>query len=97
MMASLLGKPDAVGFVTSGGTESDISALRLARNLSSSVREPEVVMPETGHYALRVAAEMMGIRLRQAPLGDDFKPDMDHGRGFLSGLKESVDAVRAAD
>ena len=38
MMASLLGKPDAVGFITSGGTESNISALRLARNLSRRFR-----------------------------------------------------------
>ena len=34
MMASLFGKPDAVGFITSGGTESNVSALRLARNLA---------------------------------------------------------------
>ena len=84
MMASLLGKPDAVGFITNGGTESDVSALRLARNLSSSVREPEVVMPETGHYAFRVAAELMGLRLREAPLGDDLKPDMDQVESLIN-------------
>ena len=84
MMASLLGKPDAVGFITNGGTESDISALRLARNLSPSVSEPEVVMPETGHYAFHVAAELMGLRLREAPLGDDMKPDMDQVESLIN-------------
>ena len=84
MMASLLGKPDAVGFMTNGGTESDISALRLARNLSPSITEPEVVMPETGHYAFNVAAELMGLRLRKAPLGDDLKPDMDYLESLIN-------------
>jgi tyrosine decarboxylase/aspartate 1-decarboxylase len=84
MVASLLGKPDAVGFITNGGTESDVSALRLARNLSPSVSAPEVVLPETGHYAFRVAAELMGIRLREAPLGDDLKPDMDQVESLIN-------------
>ena len=76
MMASLLGLPDAVGFITSGGTESNVSALRLARNLSS-ISEPEVVMPESAHYSFHVGAELLGIRIREAPLGRDFMPDMD--------------------
>ena len=37
MLASLLGCPSAAGFITSGGTESNISALRLARNLLSLI------------------------------------------------------------
>ena len=83
MMASLLGKPDAVGFITNGGTESNISAMRLARNLAN-VSEPEVVMPESGHYSFRIAAELMGIRLREARLGDDFKPDMNEVESLIN-------------
>ena len=62
MLASLLGCPDAVGFITNGGTESNVSALRLARNLSRK-SEPEVIMPESAHYSFRVGAELLGIRL----------------------------------
>ena len=84
MLVSLLGKPDAVGFITSGGTESNISALRLARNLSPSVSAPEVIMPESGHYSFRIGAEMLGIRLREAPLGPDILPDMNYVESLVN-------------
>ena len=76
MMASLFGKPDAVGFITSGGTESNISALRLARNLARR-KNPEIVMPESAHYSFRVAAELMGIKIHEVALDSDFRPQMD--------------------
>ena len=75
MMASLLGAPEAVGFITSGGTESNMSALRLARNLAKKP-EPELVMPESAHYSFRLGAELFGLRLREFPLGEDLKPKM---------------------
>ena len=83
MMASLLGRPEAVGFITSGGTESNISALRLARNLAR-VSGPEVVMPESGHYSFRIAADLLGINLKEARLRDDFSPDMDHVESLIT-------------
>ena len=76
MMASLLGHPEAVGFITSGGTESNLSALRLARNLARK-DSPEVIMPESAHYSFRVAAELMGLRLHEVPLDGAFRPRMD--------------------
>jgi tyrosine decarboxylase/aspartate 1-decarboxylase len=62
MMASLLGKPDAQGFITTGGTESNIAAMRLARN-SGKQDEPEVVGPVSMHFSFRLAAELMKIKL----------------------------------
>jgi len=76
MLASLLGCPSAAGFITSGGTESNISALRLARNLWK-VNNPEVIMPESAHYSFRLGAELLGIQLREVPVGEDFIPDMN--------------------
>ena len=83
MMASLLGRPEAVGFITSGGTESNMSAMRLARNLAG-ISQPEVVMPESGHYSFRIAADVLGINLREARLREDFSPDMDHVESLIS-------------
>ncbi len=75
MMGSLLGNPNAVGFITSGGTESNMSAMRLARNIAKKPN-PEMVMPVTAHYSFRLGAELLGIRLHEVPVGPDFKPDM---------------------
>src|SRR5450755_2643666 len=41
MMASLLGHPAASGFITTGGTESNLASMRLARN-SGRQAEPEI-------------------------------------------------------
>jgi tyrosine decarboxylase/aspartate 1-decarboxylase len=62
MMASLLGDPDATGFITSGGTESNLAALRLMRNTGRRTN-PEVIAPVTMHFSFRLGAELMGIRL----------------------------------
>ena len=83
MLASLLGHPEAVGFITSGGTESNVSALRLARNLAG-ISEPEVVLPESAHYSFRVAADLLGLRLRYASLNEDFSPDMNEVEDLIS-------------
>ena len=76
MMASLLGRPEATGFITSGGTESNMSAMRLARNLGGK-SEPEVVMPTSAHYSFRLGAELLGIRLIETPVDEQMVPDMD--------------------
>ncbi len=83
MMASLLGCPDAVGFITNGGTESNVSALRLARNLFHK-SEPEVIMPESAHYSFRAGADLLGLRLREVPLGEDFLPDMNQVEDLIN-------------
>ena len=69
MVASLLGDPEAVGFITSGGTESNLAALRLMRN-SGRRSEPEVVAPTTMHFSFRLGAELMGIRLVEIDVDD---------------------------
>ena len=75
MLGSLLGHPEAVGFITSGGTESNLMAMRLARNLAG-VSEPEVVLPVSAHYSFRMAAELFGLRLREIPVDYVMRPDM---------------------
>ena len=62
MVASLLGAPEGAGFITSGGTESNLAALRLARYHGGQA-EPEVVAPVTMHFSFRLGAELMRIGL----------------------------------
>jgi tyrosine decarboxylase / aspartate 1-decarboxylase len=83
MMASLLGAPDGVGFITSGGTESNMSALRLARDIAGA-SDPEVVMPESAHYSFRLGAELLGMRVREIPIGDDLRPRMSEVESLIN-------------
>ncbi|MYD92828.1 MAG: aminotransferase class V-fold PLP-dependent enzyme [Chloroflexi bacterium] len=83
MLGSLLGHRDAVGFITSGGTESNLLALRLARNLGGK-SEPEVVLPTTAHYSFRLGAELLGLRLREVDVDDAMRPDMRQVERWLN-------------
>ena len=71
MMASLLGGDAAAGgFITTGGTESNLAAMRLARNTGRQA-EPEIIAPVTMHFSFRLGAELMGIRLVEIDVDDE--------------------------
>ena len=71
MMASLLGGDGgAGGFITTGGTESNLAAMRLARNTGRRA-EPEIIAPVTMHFSFRLGAELMGIRLVEIDVDDE--------------------------
>lgn len=71
MMASLLGGDGrAGGFITTGGTESNLAAMRIARNLGRQA-DPEVIAPVTMHFSFRLGAELLGIRLVEIDVDDE--------------------------
>jgi tyrosine decarboxylase/aspartate 1-decarboxylase len=76
MIGALLSAPEAAGVITTGGTESNIAALRLMRNRSRKAA-PEVIAPVTMHFSFRLGAELLGIRLIEIDVGDDFRPRIE--------------------
>lgn len=81
MATTLLnGGPDAVGTMTSGGTESILLACKAARDRARVRRpwvlRPEIVAPETIHVAFDKAAHYFGLRLRRVPTGPDKRADV---------------------
>lgn len=64
------------GYVASGGTESNIQAVRAARNLARR-DDPNVVAPESIHFSFQKAAEVLGVELRIAPVDDDHRANLD--------------------
>ena len=83
MMGSLLGAPDAVGVITTGGTESNLTALRLMRNRAGRAA-PEVIAPVTMHFSFRLGAELMGIKLVEIDVGEDFRPRIEDVRRAIT-------------
>ncbi|MFK8003784.1 MAG: aspartate aminotransferase family protein, partial [Polyangiales bacterium] len=80
-MGKLLnGPPGAVGTINSGGTESILLAMHTYRERSRRkkpwVITPEVIVPTTAHPAFDKAAHYFGIKLRKAPIMDDFRVDV---------------------
>lgn len=78
--ASLLHAPEGgAGFMTSGGTESILSAVKAARARGAAERgitQPEMVLTDTAHAAFHKAADYFGITVRKVPVGADFRADV---------------------
>jgi sphinganine-1-phosphate aldolase len=79
--AALLHAPtEAAGFMTSGGTESILAAVKAARDQAKAERgvaAPEMVLPDTAHAAFHKAAHYFGVAVRKIPVGADFRADVD--------------------
>ena len=79
MAADLLHGPEASGFMTSGGTESILLAVKSARERCREERgitEPEMVLPTSAHAAFHKAAHYFGLAVHKVPVLDDWTADV---------------------
>lgn len=87
MTANLLNVPEGTGNVTSGGTESILMAVKTARDYARTERgisEPEMVLPVSAHPAFNKSAHYLGVKAVHAPLGSDFRVDVDAMRAAIT-------------
>ncbi len=78
MMADLLhGGDEAAGFMTSGGTESLLLAVKAARERGRArgIDTPRMVLPTTAHAAFEKGAYYFGVESVRVPVRDDFRAD----------------------
>ncbi|MDD5616812.1 MAG: tyrosine decarboxylase MfnA [Candidatus Methanoperedens sp.] len=97
LMGGLLGDPHACGYITTGGTESNIQALRTARNLSGK-RRPNMIVPSSAHFSFDKVADLLDIEVRKADLDAEFKVDigsveslMDDNTAAIVGIAGSTE------
>jgi len=70
------------GYLTTGGTESNIQAIRGMKNLvtKDGKRSGDVlniIVPESAHFSFDKVANMMGIEVKRALLDSEFKVDIE--------------------
>jgi tyrosine decarboxylase/aspartate 1-decarboxylase len=65
-LGEITGLATPAGYVTSGGTEANIQAMRIARNRADT-ETPNVVAPAHVHFSFRKAARLLDMELRTAP------------------------------
>jgi glutamate/tyrosine decarboxylase-like PLP-dependent enzyme len=76
----LHGPPGVAGFLTSGGTESILCAVKAARERARAERgvtQPEMVLAESAHAAFHKAAHLFGIAVHKVPVRPDWTADVD--------------------
>src|SRR5208283_3192775 len=74
MLGSLLSNSNAAGYIVSGGTEANILALWVARNLSKK-EHGEVIVPVSAHVSFEKAADLLGLKLIKIELNKFFQVD----------------------
>jgi len=72
--------PDGAGFMTSGGTESLLLAVKGARERGRrerSITQPNVVLPTSAHAAFEKGCYYFGLESRRVAVGEDWRADVD--------------------
>jgi sphinganine-1-phosphate aldolase len=72
-------RPGLTGFLTSGGTESILMAVKTAKaqGLERGVAHGNVVLPTSAHAAFTKACTYFGLEERRVPVGDEWRADAD--------------------
>ncbi|MDO9536908.1 MAG: tyrosine decarboxylase MfnA [Thermoplasmata archaeon] len=71
----LHGDEKIAGGVVSGGTEANITALWIARNIT---KKKKIIFPESAHFSFHKACDILAMEPIMVPLNDDFTMDLDH-------------------
>ncbi len=85
--AELFHGPDAVGSMTTGGTESILMAVKAAREWARAnkphVTRPKMLVPTTIHPAFEKAAHYFTVEAVHMPVGADFRVDLAKAEALL--------------
>jgi hypothetical protein len=68
------------GYLTSGGTESLLQAVKTARDVARrtrGARHPRILAGESAHAAITKAADYFDVELVRVPVGPGFRVDVD--------------------
>jgi glutamate/tyrosine decarboxylase-like PLP-dependent enzyme len=71
--------PNSAGFMTSGGTESILMAVKVARDrllAERQIRQPNMVLPTSAHAAFAKAGAYFGVEVRRVAVGPDWRADV---------------------
>jgi sphinganine-1-phosphate aldolase len=92
MLLELLNAPEgAGGSVTAGGTESNMMAVKTARDWARvhrpAAQPPEIVLPRTAHPSFDKAAHMFGVRAVRMAESPGFRADI---RGMTAAVNDNT-------
>ena len=92
MTLEMLNAPEGSGgSITTGGTESNIMAVKTARDWAREnlpdAHEPEIVLPRTGHPSFDKGAHLLGVKVVRMDESPDFQADV---AGMAAAINENT-------
>ena len=82
MMGELLGCPNACGYVSTGGTESNIQAIRAARN-EAGIKNGNIVVPASAHFSFDKIGDLLSLEVRKAELDESLRVNLSSVEGLM--------------
>jgi tyrosine decarboxylase/aspartate 1-decarboxylase len=82
MLGELLGCPNACGYVSTGGTESNIQAIRAARN-EAGIKNGNIVVPASAHFSFDKIGDLLSLEVRKAELDESLRVDLSSVEGLM--------------
>ncbi|TFF63433.1 MAG: tyrosine decarboxylase MfnA [Promethearchaeota archaeon] len=83
-LGELFGGKNVIGALTTGGSEANLIAMRIAKKLHPEIKNPEVVVPLSAHISFDKAADLLSIKLRKARLLENFEVDLNHYKDLIN-------------
>jgi tyrosine decarboxylase/aspartate 1-decarboxylase len=79
MLGALLGNENAFGYLSTGGTESNIQAVRAIRNRKrkEGMSNMNIIVPETAHFSFDKIADILSINVQKASLDEELRVDVN--------------------
>ena len=75
MLGELLGCANVAGYISTGGTESNIQAIRAARN-EAGRKNGNIVVPASAHFSFDKIGDLLCLEVRKAELDERLKVDL---------------------
>ncbi len=82
MMGDLLGCANVAGYISTGGTESNIQAIRAARN-EAGKKNGNIVVPASAHFSFDKIGDLLCLEVRKAELDENLKVDLGSVESLL--------------
>ena len=94
-LSSLYRSEEPAGFITSGGTESNIIALYIARKLYGDEKNKVVLAPITVHKSIDKGCEILGLKLIKTDINSDYKASVQDLEEKISRYKPIAVVITA--
>jgi tyrosine decarboxylase/aspartate 1-decarboxylase len=83
-IGDLFNGKNILGTFTTGGSEANLIAMRIAKKLRADITHPEVVVPCSAHISFDKAADLLGINLKKAKLKENYELDLTHFESLIN-------------
>jgi tyrosine decarboxylase/aspartate 1-decarboxylase len=94
LIGSLLHHPNATGNIVTGGTEANLIAMAVARNMRSKIIKPSIIVPKSAHVSFDKASSLLRLHKVKVGLDSSFKMNVNEMRKSIT--KDTVAIVAVA-